>query len=120
MTMFLFSAAALDLSSGGVPPSENAPNHLPVLLDLENFPLQPVPFGKKLLAPLPPVPGPPPQPLSERDSRRRRASSRCLLKVVALMAVPILEESPIEVIVQPVPRSSGSHQSLLIYLYLQQ
>ena len=87
-------------------PRSDGPSHALLrtssFLDLENLLLQPVPLGKNLFPPLPSVPRPPPQFLTERYRRQRRTAFWSLLKRIALVAITLLEKSLIQVIVEPI------------------
>ena len=70
------------------------------LLDIENVLLEPVARRQEDLPPLPPTPGPPSKTISKRDDWQWSASTRRMLKLIALLRLAILEESAVEVIVQ--------------------
>ena len=70
------------------------------LLDIENVLLEPVARRQDGLPPLPSTPGPPMKAIPKRDDRCWSASTRGMLKVIALSPRAILEESAVEVIVQ--------------------
>ncbi len=69
--------------------------------DIENFPLKPIALGQDLLPPAPAIQGPPPQLFTKRYDRCLRAPSRGMLEIIPLMLFAVLEEPPIEMIVNP-------------------
>jgi hypothetical protein len=95
----------------GLPPKKETPLlfRRPRFLDLKDVLLQLVSLGEKLPSPPPPVPRPPPQFLTERHSGYRGAASGSLLKRIPVVAVALLKEPLIEMIVQPLFRSTFRH-----------
>jgi len=70
------------------------------LLDIENILLEPVTCRQDDLPPFPPTPGPPSKSISKCDDRCWSASTRRMLKVIALVQRTPLKEAAVEMIVQ--------------------
>jgi hypothetical protein len=83
------------------------------LLDIENVLLEPVAGGHNRLSALPTIPRPPSKAISKCDDRRLRASTRGLLKVIALLRLAILKESAVEMIVQSFACPAYTHGTSL-------
>jgi hypothetical protein len=70
------------------------------LLDIENILLEPVTRRQEDFPPFPPTPGPPSKSISKCDDRCWSASTRRMLKVIALVQRTPLKEAAVEMIVQ--------------------
>jgi hypothetical protein len=93
------------------------PLHLLLLqwtvLDIENVLLEPVARRQDDLPPFPSAPGPPSKTVPKRDDRWWSTSTRGMLKLIALVRLTILEESPVEVIVQSFACTAHAHNTSL-------
>lgn len=81
-------------------------------LEIENVLLEPVTGSHDRLSAFPSPPRPPPETGLKRDARRWSASARGMLEVVALLPRAILEESAVEMIVQPFVRIADAQSTL--------
>jgi hypothetical protein len=82
-------------------------------VDHQNFTLKPISFRQNLFPTLPSIPCPPTEFPTERYDRRWRAPSRCVLELVPLMAIAVLEEPPIQMIVQSLVLLADAHDAPL-------
>jgi hypothetical protein len=84
-----------------------------VFVDLHNLALKPISFRQNLFPTLPSIPSPPTKFLTERYDRRWCAPRRCVLELVPLMTIAILEEPPIQIIVQSLALLACAHDAPL-------
>jgi hypothetical protein len=84
-----------------------------VFVDFHNFALKPISFCQNLFPTLPSIPCPPAEIPTERYDRRWCAPGRCVLELIPLMTLAILEEPPIQMIVQSLALLACAHDAPL-------